>query len=95
MNISSILRRREDIVFRKIEEEYVLVPMAGSSEDIECIFNLNETGSVIWEKIDGKKSLQDILDEVCSEYQGDQNIIKSEAIEFISELKKARLIEVV
>jgi hypothetical protein len=95
MNIYSILRRREDIVFRKIEDEYVLVPMAASSEDVECIFNLNEIGSSIWEKVDGHKFLQDILNELCSEYEGDRETIEAEAIEFINNLREAKLIEVV
>lgn len=95
IEMNTILRQNENIVFRKIEDEYVLVPMAASSEDVEYIFNLNEIGSSIWEKVDGKKSLQDILNELYSEYEGDQKTIKANAIEFINDLRKAKLIEVV
>ena len=94
MDIDNILKRREDIVFRKIEDSYVLIPMTASAEEVEYLFNLNEIGSAIWEKIDGCKSIQDILNELFSEYEGDRKTIEAEAIEFINDLKEAKLIEV-
>jgi dGTP triphosphohydrolase len=94
MNIDSILKRREDIIFRKIEDAYVLMPMTASAEEVEYLFNLNEIGSAIWEKMDGRKTIQDILNELFSEYEGDRKTIEAEAIEFINDLKEAKLIEV-
>ena len=94
MDIDSILKRREDIIFRKIEDAYVLMPMTASAEEVEYLFNLNEIGSAIWEKIDGRKTIQDILNELFSEYEGDRKTIEAEAIEFIDDLKEAKLIEV-
>jgi hypothetical protein len=49
-----ILKKSENTVFRKIGDEYILVPIAASVADVESIFNLNETGAAIWDKIDGK-----------------------------------------
>ena len=95
IKVNSILQRCKNIVFRKIEDEYVLVPMAASSENVECIFNLNEIGSSIWEKVDGHKSVQDILNELFCEYEGDQKTIEAEALEFINDLQESKLIEVV
>jgi hypothetical protein len=93
--VNSIIKHNENIVFRKIDNEYILVPMTTSAEDVEYIFNLNEIGSAIWERIDGRKSLDVILNELFSEYEGDQKIIETEAIEFINDLRGAKLIEVV
>lgn len=91
--MNSILQRSKNIVFRKIEGEYVLLPMAASSEDVEYIYNLNEIGGSIWEKIDGKKTVKDILRELYNEYEGDRENIKREAAEFLLDLKESGLID--
>ena len=93
MNASNILKRNDNIVFRKIEGEYVLLPMAASSENVEYIYNLNEIGGSIWEKIDGRKTLQDIINELVAEYDESQDIIQQQVAEFINDLKEAKLIE--
>ncbi|MGZ6248231.1 MAG: PqqD family protein, partial [Syntrophales bacterium] len=55
--MNSILKKSQNTVFRKIGDEYILVPIAASVADVESIFNLNETGAAIWDRIDGKKTL--------------------------------------
>lgn len=93
MNINSGLKHSDNIIFRKIEGMYVLLPMSASAGDMEYIYNLNEIGSSIWEKIDGTKTFKDILGELMHEYDGIRETIQQEAEEFINDLKAAKLIE--
>lgn len=92
--MNSVFRRSENVVFRKIEGEYILVPLTSSSEDVESIFNLNEAGTAIWEKIDGKRTVHDIVDVLLVEYDAAPQTIKSDVTSFINELIEAGLIEV-
>mgnify|MGYP001565005664 CR=1 FL=1 len=92
---NNILKRSDNVIFRKIEGEYVLVPTTKSSEDTEFIFNLNEVGGDVWEKIDGRKTLNDIIAELISEYDGNSENIEKQVIEFINGIKEARLVEIV
>ncbi len=93
VSMDAVLRRRDDVVFRKIEDEYILVPMAASSEEVQAIFNLNVTGAAIWEKIDGERRVRDIVDEIQAEYSEEPGQLKRDVIAFIKDLKDARLIE--
>ena len=86
-------RRSERIVFRKIAGEYILIPIAASATDVESIFNLNETGATIWEKLDGKKSLKDIIAEIQGEYEVEDYRLEKDIISFIDEMVSAKLIE--
>jgi hypothetical protein len=90
-----ILRKRDDVVFRKIDDEYILVPMAASSEEVESIFNLNATGAIIWEKIDGERRIKDIVDEIQSEYDAEADQLGKDVVAFINELMAARLVTAV
>jgi hypothetical protein len=93
MNINTLMKRSENIVFRKIEDLYVLLPMSASAEGMEYLYNMNEIGSMIWEKIDGTKTFDDILGELVLEYDGIEETIEQEAADFINDLKAAKMIE--
>lgn len=90
--MDGVLRKRDDVVFRKIEDEYILVPMAASSEEVESIFNLNVTGASIWEKIDGERRIKDIVDEIQSEYDEEAVQLEKDVVAFINDLIDAKLV---
>jgi UDP-GlcNAc:undecaprenyl-phosphate/decaprenyl-phosphate GlcNAc-1-phosphate transferase len=94
IDMNKVFKQNENVVFRKIEGVYVLLPMSTSAVDMEYIYNMNEIGSLIWEKIDGTKTFDDILGELVLEYDGIKETIQQEAAEFINDLKAAKMIEV-
>ena len=94
ISMNSILRKSENAVFRKIGDEYILVPIAASVADVESIFNLNETGAAIWDKIDGKKSLKEIIREIEEEYEAEGQQLETDVVKFVNEMMAAKLIEV-
>ncbi len=83
----------DDIVSREIEGELIIVPLAAGIGDLEDeLYTLNETGRAIWEKMDGKKSLKDIIEEIRTEYQGSVPEIEQDVIGLIEELLKRKII---
>ncbi len=89
--MDSLLKKSENVVFRKIGDEYVLVPLFASVADVESIFNLNETGAAVWEKIDGRKNLRDIIAEMQTEYEAENLLIEKDVIAFVNEMMTAEL----
>ncbi|MDA8077445.1 MAG: PqqD family peptide modification chaperone [Nitrospiraceae bacterium] len=92
--LDSIPVRSDQVVFRKIENEYILVPLLSTSADVESIYNLNEIGAVIWEQIDGKKSLRRIIEGLVAEYEVEQTDAERDVLDFIRELVDSQLIRV-
>lgn len=92
--MNSIIKKSENIVFRKIGDEYVLVPLSESVADVESIFTLNETGAAVWEKIDGRKNLRDIIAEMQAEYEAENLLIEKDVTAFVNEMITAKLLEV-
>ncbi|MDA8105036.1 MAG: pyrroloquinoline quinone biosynthesis peptide chaperone PqqD, partial [Nitrospiraceae bacterium] len=91
VSLESVPRRSSKVVFRKIENEYILVPLLSTSEEAESIFNLNEIGAVIWEKVDGSKTIAGIIDELCKEYDADADTIREDVYAFVNDLHECIL----
>jgi hypothetical protein len=97
MNLKADLGARylpsEDIVVREIEGELIMVPLVSGIGDMEDeLFTLNETGRVIWEKLDGRKSLEDIVGELSSEYDASPGEIEKDVLGLIRELLKRKML---
>ena len=92
LTLDSVPVKSENVVFRKIEKEYILVPIVASAADVESIFNLNETGAAVWERIDGRKSIKDIVDEIQAEYDVEGKRLERDVISFVDEMTEAKLI---
>jgi hypothetical protein len=94
VSMGAVLKKSENIVFRKIENEFILVPIVASAADVESIFNLNETGAAVWERLDGTKKLSDIIVGIKAEYEGEETQIEQEVMAFVNGMVEAGLIGV-
>ncbi len=83
----------EDVVAREIEGELVIVPLTSGIGDMEDeLYTLNDSGKAIWDRLDGKKTLSNIVDELITEYDVDRNEIEEDVIGLVSELLKRKML---
>ena len=61
--------RDPSMVFRRIADECILVPIGRSVTDVESIYTLNAVGARIWELIDGKRRVETIRDLIVAEFE--------------------------
>ena len=88
-----MFQRNKDVVSRKIAGELFLVPVAGNLADMERMFALTTVGEFIWERIDGKRSLSEIRDEVVAQFDVEEEQADSDIQEFVAELISAGLVQ--
>lgn len=82
-----------DVVARVIEDEIIIVPLTAGIGDLEDdLFTLNDIGRTIWEKLDGEKSAQDIVNELAPEYDGSIEEITADVSGFLQELLNRKMI---
>jgi methyltransferase-like protein len=81
-------KRNEDFVYRKIENETILVPIKNNVGDMGCSYNLNEVGAFVWENLDGEKTLDDLKDMVTEEFDVSVNDTETDLYEFINDLEE-------
>lgn len=81
-----------DLVSRDIAGESIIVPIRGHVGDLEGVYTLNEVAARIWQLIDGRTSVREILDTVTREYDvGIEEAVK-DLLDFFQDLEAAGLI---
>jgi hypothetical protein len=93
MSDFSSFSRKGEFVSRTIAGETILVPVRGRVGDLDSIFNLNQTASFIWNRIDGQTTFGQIVAQVCSEFDVLPEAAEVDARQFIAALQEAGLIE--
>jgi len=90
--LKSILSHSPSVVTRKTGNEYVLVPLANNIADMNSVYTLNETGAFIWEQIDGKRDVEDIITALTEEYDIDGKSASEDVFSFIENMSKYLII---
>ena len=91
-NYNKVFIRNSDVISRKIAGELFLVPVKGKVADMENIFALTAVAEYIWDRLEGPKSLNEILNNVVDRFDVDHEQAESDIREFIMELMGAGLI---
>lgn len=83
----------EDIVAREIEGELIIVPLAAGIGDMEDeLYTLNDTGRVIWSRLDGQASLRQIAADLAAEYDAPVAEIERDVLGLVQELARRRIL---
>jgi hypothetical protein len=91
-DLKSVASHSPNIVTRKTGNEYVLVPIANNIADMNSVYTLNETGAFIWELIDGKKNVEEIIKYVTEEYDIDHESASKDVFSFINNMSNYLII---
>ena len=92
-DLTSVPFHSPSAVTRKTGSEYVIVPVSNNIADMESVYTLNETGAFIWEHINGKNSILDIIDALTQEFEINKETASNDVISLIETLKEYLIIE--
>ncbi len=92
-DLAKIFAKNENIVFRQVAGEVILVPVRDKVADLKCIYTLNEVGAFVWSNINGKRSLAHIIDALVSSFSVNPETARKEVSTFIGQLETKKLIE--
>ena len=90
--LDKIYKKSDSIVFRKIADEFILVPIRQNVGDLESISTLNEVAARIWELIDGKMKVREIKDKIIEEFEVTPQQAEKDLIEYLHQLKEIEAI---
>jgi hypothetical protein len=95
VNINSIYAVSEEVVVREIHGQLIIVPLTSNVGDMEDeLYSLNETGKEIWDRLDGKTSLKDVIAQISDEYDATLQEIEADVFGLMKEfLKRKFLVE--
>jgi hypothetical protein len=81
-----VFERSESVVFRRIADEALLVPIHARTADLDSIFQLNDVAARIWELIDGQRAVADIRDAIVSEFEVSPDVAEDDVAQFLERL---------
>ena len=91
--LDAVYAPSEDIVARSIEGELIIVPLVAGIGDFEDeLYSLNETGKAVWDRLDGKKSMKEVLAELSAEFDAPAGEIEKDLIGLVEELLRRRIL---
>ncbi len=93
IRIDAVYAPSDDIVARNIEGEVIIVPLVAGIGDMEDeLYTLNETGKAIWERLDGKASLREVVSALVQDYEAPPGEIEGDVQGLVEELVKRRML---
>ena len=85
ISLSSIPSHSPEVVFRRINDEFLLIPLTDNIADMDSLYRLTETGAFIWELIDGKLAISDITSKVAEEFDVEHDVAEKDILGFFRE----------
>ena len=86
------LIKSPDCVTRTIAGESVIVPVRNRVGNLDSVYTLNEVGTVIWDRIDGTRTADDLVETVCELFEVTFEVAAADVAEFLDELIDAGLV---
>lgn len=86
--LNRIYQKNPDVVYRIIAGEAILLPISKETQVAGRLLSLNEVGAFIWERIDGRRKIMDILKEIQSEYEVEEEIAREDLTGLIKSLEE-------
>src|SRR5664279_372568 len=84
--LKTIVSHSPSIVTRRTGNEYVLVPITNNIADMNSVYTLNETGAFIWDNIDGKRTVKEIISALTGEYDIDSVNAEKDVFAFVDNM---------
>ena len=88
MVISNRLVHAEDIIWRRIGDDLVIIKDDGLATHV-----LNKTAAYIWELCDGKRAIEEIAASLCERYDVSLEEARADTRETIENLTKAGILK--
>jgi len=87
LTLNTILAQNPNAVGHIIDDQaVVVVPEHGN------VKVLNDVGTLVWELVDGSRSIREIADLVCQEFEVDAGTAVQDTLEFVSIILKLDII---
>ncbi|NCC51157.1 MAG: PqqD family protein [Spartobacteria bacterium] len=84
--MSRVFEKSEKVVERCIREEYILVPVMSSEENLNSLYTLNETAGLIWREACAGGSEQDLVEQVIARFEVDRETAREDVHHILNDL---------
>jgi hypothetical protein len=78
--------RNPDYIFRKVVEEFILVPTHQNVADMDSIYTLNDVGAFIWEHLEQPRTQVELQAAMLEAYEAAPEVLLADLERFLAEM---------
>ena len=86
------MKLKSGFVLRKVADTYVVVAVGAEAKKHNVMITLNETGSLLWEKLSQGAETDDLVNAILEEYDIDRETAKADVTRFLDKIKSEDLL---
>ena len=88
MNLNQKITFADTVFAQEVDGEMVLLDM-----NSENYFGLDEVGTAIWQVMQEKETLQEVLDVLLEQYEVESDVLEKDLADFVAKLVESGLVE--
>ena len=88
MNLESTYSRNPQVAARRVAEETILAPI-GRCGGEKVFYTLNEVGTFVWERLDGRLPLSALIPEIVESFDVESDTAAADLARFVEQLVAA------
>lgn len=89
---AAIYRKSSDVVCRQVGAESILVPIRQNVGNLDYVYTLNPVAARIWALIDGTRTIDELVSELCDEFDVDRVTALADITTLLTDLAGASLV---
>ncbi len=87
------MRVANGFIRRSVGEAHMVVPVGTRTQAVPGVIALSESGSLLWERLEGGATEEELIDLLCVEYEVDRARAARDVRAFLSELDRFGILE--
>lgn len=91
--VTRVMQRDPAAVTRRLGGDTLILPVRHKVADLTAIYTLNETGSFLWEQLDGTRTIADLVDAMVAHFDVARDEAHSGLVELLGDLEDEGLIK--
>jgi len=84
--------RNQEVVSRRIEGELIIVPIRSGVGDLNSLYTLNPVGSVLWDFLTEGRTLGEMVQRICDEFEVTRSQATGDIETFLDSLLEEKLV---
>lgn len=82
------MKLRDDLILRKVDNDYLVVDPGQEMVDMSKVFTLNETAAFLWNAMKGQDvTIDSIVSIICDTYDVEPAVARKDATKLFDDLK--------
>lgn len=87
------MKIKSGFVLKEIAGSFIVVSVGERVKEFNGVITLNETGVLLWKKLESGATEEELVKALLSEYDVDEATAKADVSGFVNKLKEAKLLK--